>query len=65
VTDGHLFAADAVERGAALVVAERPLELPVPVLIVPDGVTALADLARLVVARVRAAGGLTLIGITG
>jgi UDP-N-acetylmuramoyl-tripeptide--D-alanyl-D-alanine ligase len=65
VTDGHLFAADAVERGAALVVAERPLELPVPVLVVPDGVTALADLARLVVARVRADGGLTLIGITG
>jgi UDP-N-acetylmuramoyl-tripeptide--D-alanyl-D-alanine ligase (EC 6.3.2.10) len=24
VTDGHLFAADAVERGAALIVAERP-----------------------------------------
>ncbi|MES1169285.1 MAG: UDP-N-acetylmuramoyl-tripeptide--D-alanyl-D-alanine ligase, partial [Leifsonia sp.] len=65
VTDGHLFAGDAVERGAALVIAERPLELPVPVLIVPDGVTALADLARLVVARVRASGALRLIGITG
>ena len=65
VTDGHLFAADAVERGAALVVAERPLELAVPVLVVPSGVTALADLARLVVARVRAAGRLKVIGITG
>ena len=65
VTDGHLFAADAVERGAALVVAERPIELPIPVLIVPNGVTALADLARLVVARVRATGRLKLIGITG
>jgi UDP-N-acetylmuramoyl-tripeptide--D-alanyl-D-alanine ligase len=65
VTDGHLFAADAVERGAALVVAERPLDLPVPVLIVSDGVAALADLARLVVARVRAAGKLKVIGITG
>lgn len=64
-TDGHLFADDAVERGAALVVAERQLELPVPVLIVPDGVTALADLARLVVAKVRAAGRLRVIGITG
>ncbi len=64
-TDGHLFAADAVERGAALIVAERPLELPVPVLIVPDGVTALADLARLVVTRVRAGGHLRVIGITG
>lgn len=65
VTDGHLFAADAVARGAALVVAERPLDLPIPVIIVPNGVTALADLARLVVARVRAAGRLKLIGITG
>jgi len=64
-TDGHLFADDAVARGAALVVAERPLELAIPLLIVPDGVTALADLARLVVARVRAAGGLRVVGITG
>jgi UDP-N-acetylmuramoyl-tripeptide--D-alanyl-D-alanine ligase len=65
VTDGHLFATDAVERGAALVVAERPLDLPIPLLVVPDGVTALADLARLVVARVRASGNLKVIGITG
>ncbi|MEO6115648.1 MAG: UDP-N-acetylmuramoyl-tripeptide--D-alanyl-D-alanine ligase [Pseudolysinimonas sp.] len=65
VTDGHLFATDAVERGAALVVAERPLDLPVPVLIVPNGVVALADLARLVVARVRANGDMKVIGITG
>jgi len=65
VTDGHLFAADAVARGAALVVAERPLDLPVPLLVVPNGVTALADLARLVVARVRANGNLKVIGITG
>jgi len=65
VTDGHLFASDAVARGAALVVAERPMDLAVPVIIVPDGVTALADLARLVVARVRASGPLKVIGITG
>jgi len=65
VTDGHLFAADAVARGAALVVAERPLDLPVPLLVVPNGVVALADLARLVVARVRANGDLKVIGITG
>jgi len=65
VTDGHLFVSDAVERGAALVVAERPLDVPVPLLVVPDGVTALADLARLVVARVRGAGRLKVIGITG
>ncbi|HEU0207090.1 MAG TPA: UDP-N-acetylmuramoyl-tripeptide--D-alanyl-D-alanine ligase [Pseudolysinimonas sp.] len=65
VTDGHVFAADAVARGAALVIAERPLELPVPLLVVPNGVTALADLARLVVARVRANGPLRVVGITG
>jgi len=65
VTDGHLFVPDAVARGAALIVAERPLDVAVPLLIVPDGVTALADLARLVVARVRAGGRLRVIGITG
>jgi UDP-N-acetylmuramoyl-tripeptide--D-alanyl-D-alanine ligase len=65
VTDGHLYAPDAVERGAALVVAERPLATGVPVLVVADGVRALADLARLVVARVRASGSLRVVGITG
>ncbi len=65
VTDGHLYADDAVARGAALVVAEKPLELPVPVIVVPDGVIALAALARHVVARVRAVGDLRVVGITG
>lgn len=65
VTDGFLFAPDAVERGAAVVVAERAFDTTVPVLVVADGVRALADLARLVVARVRAAGPLKVIGITG
>jgi UDP-N-acetylmuramoyl-tripeptide--D-alanyl-D-alanine ligase len=65
VTDGYLFVSDAVERGAALVVAERPLETSVPVLVVENGVLALADLARLVVVRVREAGLLRVVGITG
>jgi UDP-N-acetylmuramoyl-tripeptide--D-alanyl-D-alanine ligase len=65
VTDGHLFAPAAVEAGAALVVAERPLELPVPVLVVPDGVEALAALAHLVVERVRALGRLRVVAVTG
>jgi UDP-N-acetylmuramoyl-tripeptide--D-alanyl-D-alanine ligase len=65
VTDGYLFVADAVERGAALVIAERPLKTSVPVLVVENGVLALADLARLVVARVRAGGRLRVVGITG
>ncbi|MDQ4137537.1 MAG: UDP-N-acetylmuramoyl-tripeptide--D-alanyl-D-alanine ligase [Actinomycetota bacterium] len=64
-TDGALFAASAVGSGAAVVVAERQLELPAPVLVVPDGVEALARLASAVVARVREAGDLKVVGITG
>jgi UDP-N-acetylmuramoyl-tripeptide--D-alanyl-D-alanine ligase len=65
VTDGHVFAAAAVEAGAALVVAERPIDVAAPVLLVPDGVAALAALARLVVARVRALGRLRVVAVTG
>src|SRR5204863_1301810 len=35
-TDGHDFAPDAVERGAAALVCERPLGLGVPEVVVPD-----------------------------
>src|SRR3954468_20749648 len=35
-TDGHEFAADAVERGAVALVCERPLGLGVPEVIVAD-----------------------------
>ena len=65
VTDGHLFAEGAVANGAVLVVAERPLDLDVPVLVVDDGVAALAALARDVVARVRARGRLRVVAVTG
>ncbi|HXR44259.1 MAG TPA: UDP-N-acetylmuramoyl-tripeptide--D-alanyl-D-alanine ligase [Pseudolysinimonas sp.] len=65
VTDGHLFVSDAVDRGAALVVAERPVDTSVPVLVVPDGVVALAALAHEVVARVRARGRLRVVAVTG
>jgi UDP-N-acetylmuramoyl-tripeptide--D-alanyl-D-alanine ligase len=65
VTDGHLFAGAAVAAGASLIVAERELELAVPTVIVADGVVALADLAREVVARVRAGGELSVVAITG
>ncbi len=64
-TDGHLFAPAAVAAGAALVVSERPLDLPVPVVVVRDGVEALAALAAAVVERVRAHGELSVVGITG
>lgn len=65
VTDGHLFAASAMENGAAVLIVERPLPIPVSQVVVHDSLTALADLARVVVARVRTAGQLKVIGITG
>jgi len=64
-TDGHLFVGTAVERGAALAIVEREVEAEVSQIVVADVVTALADLARDVVARVRAHGDLKIVGITG
>lgn len=67
-TDGHLFAANAVEAGAALVVAERELdeiEGRVPQIVVGETTEALGALATEVVRRVRGRGGLTIVGITG
>ena len=40
--DGHDFAAEAVERGAVALVVERPLELPMPQIVVPDARAAMA-----------------------
>lgn len=64
-TDGHLFAPAAVGNGAALLVVERELETSVPQIVVADGVVALSDLAREVVARVRAGGALKVVAVTG
>jgi len=64
-TDGHLFVGTAVERGAALAIVERELNDAVSQIVVPDAVAALSDLARDVVARVRDAGPLQIVGITG
>ncbi|MCU1581381.1 MAG: UDP-N-acetylmuramoyl-tripeptide--D-alanyl-D-alanine ligase [Microbacteriaceae bacterium] len=64
-TDGHLFAPAAVDAGAALLIVERTLELDVAQVVVPNGVDALGALARTVVSRVRAAGALRVVGITG
>ncbi|MGB3909495.1 MAG: UDP-N-acetylmuramoyl-tripeptide--D-alanyl-D-alanine ligase [Pseudolysinimonas sp.] len=64
-TDGALFAPSAVEAGAALVIAERELDVAASLIVVPDGVAALAALAKTVVARVRALGALKIVAITG
>jgi UDP-N-acetylmuramoyl-tripeptide--D-alanyl-D-alanine ligase len=63
--DGHRFAPAAVERGAALLVVEHPLDLATPQVVVDDTVEALGALATEVVARVRAGGGLKIVGVTG
>ena len=65
LSDGHLFAPSAIDNGAALLLVDHALDLPVSQVVVADTLTALADLARLVVARVRARGKLRVIGITG
>ncbi|MHC5796605.1 UDP-N-acetylmuramoyl-tripeptide--D-alanyl-D-alanine ligase [Lacisediminihabitans sp. FW035] len=65
VSDGHLFAEAAIDNGAVLLLVDHALELPVTQVVVEDTLTALADLARFVVARVRAEGALRVIGITG
>src|SRR5213080_1031954 len=43
--DGHVFAKDAVGRGAVAVIAEHPVDVRVPVAVVPDARAALADVA--------------------
>jgi UDP-N-acetylmuramoyl-tripeptide--D-alanyl-D-alanine ligase len=65
VTDGHLFAGTAVDAGAALLLVERVLPLPVPQVVVPDAVEALQALAAEVVRRVRDRGRLKVVGVTG
>jgi UDP-N-acetylmuramoyl-tripeptide--D-alanyl-D-alanine ligase len=65
VTDGHLFAPVAVTHGATLLIVERLMDLPVTQIVVADAVAALGALAATVVERVRAAGQLKVVGVTG
>ncbi|MCS3843966.1 UDP-N-acetylmuramoyl-tripeptide--D-alanyl-D-alanine ligase [Microbacterium sp. AK031] len=64
-TDGHHFVAAAAAGGASLAIVEHIVDAPVSQVVVTDAVAALADLARAVVARVRAGGRLKIVGITG
>ncbi|WP_309066348.1 UDP-N-acetylmuramoyl-tripeptide--D-alanyl-D-alanine ligase [Microbacterium sp.] len=64
-TDGHRYVGAAVDAGAVLAIVERPVDVEVSQIVVTDAVEALAALARAVVARVRAAGELRIVGITG
>jgi UDP-N-acetylmuramoyl-tripeptide--D-alanyl-D-alanine ligase len=65
VTDGHLFVEAAVGNGAAVAIVEHPVPATVTQVVVADAIAALADLARYVVAAVRDAGRLRIVGITG
>ncbi|SKC79458.1 UDP-N-acetylmuramoyl-tripeptide--D-alanyl-D-alanine ligase [Krasilnikoviella flava] len=62
--DGHDFARAAVEAGATLVLAAREVE-GVPTVVVDDVQAALGELARAVLARVRAQGDLRVVAVTG
>jgi len=64
-TDGHLFAPAAVEQGAALIISERVLDVPVPQIIVADSTEALSDLATHVLAQINVAGRLRTVAVTG
>lgn len=65
VTDGHNFVAAAHAAGAALALVEHVVDVPIAQIVVSNVVTAIADLAREVIVRVRAAGTLSVVGITG
>lgn len=62
-TDGHRHAAAAVESGAAFVLAHEAVAAPH--VLVANTQTALGDLARVHLAGLRAAGDVTVVGITG
>jgi UDP-N-acetylmuramoyl-L-alanyl-D-glutamate--2,6-diaminopimelate ligase len=61
--DGHDFAAEAVARGAAALLVERPLDLPVPQALVPDARLATALAAAELAGRPSES--VAVVGVTG
>lgn len=64
-TDGHLFATQAVDRGAALLIVEREVDNRVPQILVEDATLALGLFAKAVVRIALDRGNLKIVGITG
>lgn len=64
-TDGHLFAGQAVDNGAALLVVEREVDTVVPQIVVEDATLALGRLAKASVRALKNATGMTVVGVTG
>ncbi len=61
--DGHTLAAEAVERGAVALLVDRPLDVPVAQIVVPDTRSAVGPVAARFFGP--AAAGLRVVGITG
>ena len=61
--DGHDFAPDAVARGAAALLVQRPLDLPVPQVVAPDPRAAMAIMAAHLAGD--PSGHMDVVGITG
>jgi UDP-N-acetylmuramoyl-tripeptide--D-alanyl-D-alanine ligase len=63
--DGHDFVADARSRGAVVAVVQRPVDVEITQLLVPDTVVALGLLASWLIGELKAINDLKVIGITG
>jgi len=64
-TDGHLFAADAVDRGAVALVCERELDLPVSEVVVRPGAVRVAMAEIAAAFHGHPASALKTVGVTG
>ncbi|MDQ4212957.1 UDP-N-acetylmuramoyl-tripeptide--D-alanyl-D-alanine ligase [Microbacterium capsulatum] len=64
-TDGHRFVGAAIANGAVVAIVEHLVDEEITQIVVGDVIDAIAELARGVVARVRAGGDLRIVGVTG